>query len=49
VTKEPAFVDRMTDIGTVPIGDTPEQFRATVQFELQRWQKIVRDAGIKLE
>lgn len=49
VVKEPAFLDKMKDIGTQAIGDTPEAFRATVQFELQRWSKIVKDAGIKAE
>ena len=49
IAREPAFVARMTDIGSQPIGDTPAEFRGTVQFELQRWSKLIKDAGIKAE
>jgi tripartite-type tricarboxylate transporter receptor subunit TctC len=49
ITKEKPFIDKVTDIGALPIGDTPEQFRAFVQSEMRRWAKIVKDAGIKLE
>ena len=49
IAREPAFVEKMTEIGSQPLGDTPEQFRATVQYELQRWSKIVKQAGVKVE
>ena len=49
IVKEPAFRQKMFDIGSNPIGDTPEQFRATIRNDIQRWGRIVREAGIKLE
>ncbi len=49
IVREPAFQARMQDIGSVPIGDTPEQFRAYVNLELARWSKVVKDSGAKLE
>ena len=30
-------------------GDTPEQFQAFTLAEYERWGKVIRDAGIKLE
>ena len=47
--REQAFRDRMFEIGSDPIGDTPEQFRATILHDIQRWSKIVKDAGIKAD
>ena len=49
IAKEPAFRQKMFEIGSTPIGDTPEQFRATIRNDLARWAKIIKDAGIKSE
>jgi tripartite-type tricarboxylate transporter receptor subunit TctC len=47
--KDPALRKRMEDIGATPVGDTPEQFRALVQSELQKWGTFVKQTGIKVE
>ncbi len=44
-----ALRKRMEDIGATPVGDTPEQFRALVSSELQKWGNFVRQTGIKVE
>ena len=49
IAREPAFVAKMTEIGSQPIGDTPAEFRKTVDFELARWSKLIREAGIKAD
>ncbi len=49
IVREPAFQARLLEIGSVPIGDTPEQFRAHIGLELARWSKVVRESGAKLE
>ena len=49
IAKEQPFRDKMFEIGSEPLGDTPEQFRATIAQDIQRWAKIVKDAGIKAE
>ena len=49
IVREQAFRDKMFEIGSEPIGDTPEHFRATVASDIQRWSRIVREAGIKAE
>ncbi len=47
--KDPATRKRMDDIGAEPGGDTPEQFRAFVQAEMQKWGNFVKQTGIKIE
>ncbi|WP_151448909.1 Bug family tripartite tricarboxylate transporter substrate binding protein [Lacisediminimonas profundi] len=47
ITRTPAFQEKMTQIGSVPIGDTPEQFRTFVAKELVTWNKVVKDSGAK--
>lgn len=47
--KDPTLRKRMEDIGATPVGDTPEQFRALVQSELQKWGTFVKQTGIKVE
>jgi len=47
--RDPALRKRMEDIGATPVGDTPEQFRALVQSEQQKWGNFVRQTGIKVE
>jgi tripartite-type tricarboxylate transporter receptor subunit TctC len=49
ILREPAFVARLSDIGSVSIGDTPADFRKTIAFELARWSKLVAEARIKAE
>jgi tripartite-type tricarboxylate transporter receptor subunit TctC len=47
--RDPALRHRMEEIGATPVGDAPEQFRALVQAELQKWGQFVRDTGIRVE
>ncbi len=47
--RDPALRKRMDDIGATPVGDTPEQFRAFVASEQQKWGNFVRQTGIKVE
>jgi tripartite-type tricarboxylate transporter receptor subunit TctC len=49
MARDPAFQKRFTDIGSTPIGDTPEQFRAFIQQQVQFWAKFFKDTGIQLQ
>jgi len=35
--------------GVAPAGGTPAQFAATIKQEIGMWQKVVKDAGVKVE
>jgi tripartite-type tricarboxylate transporter receptor subunit TctC len=45
--KNPLMRQRMADAGMAPIGDTPEQFRAFLQAQVNFWSKFLRESGIK--
>ncbi|MEO8203287.1 MAG: tripartite tricarboxylate transporter substrate binding protein [Betaproteobacteria bacterium] len=47
--RDPALRKRMEDMGATPVGDTPEQFRAFVASEMQKWGNFVKSTGIKVE
>jgi tripartite-type tricarboxylate transporter receptor subunit TctC len=49
ITRDPSFRTKMNEIGSVPIGDTPEQFRTFVDKELVRWSKVVKESGAKAD
>jgi tripartite-type tricarboxylate transporter receptor subunit TctC len=36
-------------MGVRPIGDTPEQFAATIRNDMARWAKVVRTANLRIE
>jgi tripartite-type tricarboxylate transporter receptor subunit TctC len=42
-------VEQLVKDGTVPMPDTPEKFAAFIKADLDKWTKVVRDAGIKAE
>jgi tripartite-type tricarboxylate transporter receptor subunit TctC len=46
---EPALQARLADIGSVPLGGTPDQLRQRVAFELQRWPDIIRAANVSID
>jgi len=41
--------ERYGVLGIEPVGNTPEQFAAQIREDLARWEKVVRQAGVKLE
>ena len=46
----PEFNDRLAHEGAVPFaGDTPDAYAAFLKSEIEKWGKVVRQAGIKPE
>lgn len=45
----PELHERLLSMGATPVGDSAEHFMATIQAESQRWGKLIRDLGLKLE
>jgi tripartite-type tricarboxylate transporter receptor subunit TctC len=48
ITK-PAIVARFQELGAEPMGGTPEQAAAYIRAEQEKWGKVIRDAGIKVQ
>lgn len=40
---------RLEQMGTVPVGGTPEEFEAFINAETAKWGKVIRDAKVTVE
>jgi tripartite-type tricarboxylate transporter receptor subunit TctC len=49
VLAEPAIRDKLALQYMEPVGDTPEQFRATIQQELNRWTPVIENNHIHID
>jgi tripartite-type tricarboxylate transporter receptor subunit TctC len=49
VTRQPEYAAGMHKLGISPIGDTPEQFGATIRRDRLLWDEAIEVAGIKQE
>ncbi len=49
IAQMPEIVNHLAAQGAVTLTSTPEQTRSMIQSELVKWQKVIKDAGIKTE
>ena len=49
VLSEPEIRERYATLGIEPVGNTPEQYAQQIRTDLARWEKVVRQAGIRIE
>jgi len=49
IIKDPEVIKRYNDLGFVMTGSTPEAYLEKLKFETDRWTKVVKDNGIKVE
>ncbi len=49
IAAEPTFVDSLRKLGALATSSTPEEFSAFIHAEYAKWQRVVREAGIKVE
>jgi tripartite-type tricarboxylate transporter receptor subunit TctC len=45
----PDVRERMLGLGITPVGNTPEELAAVVSADLDRWTRVIRQAGVKAE
>jgi tripartite-type tricarboxylate transporter receptor subunit TctC len=45
----PDMQQALATLGFSPVGSTPEEFAAQIKADIEKWSKVVRDAGIKIE
>ena len=45
----PEVLERLAALGVEPIGSTPESFARTIDSEVTRWAKVIKDAGVKAD
>ncbi|MGZ8265762.1 MAG: Bug family tripartite tricarboxylate transporter substrate binding protein [Burkholderiales bacterium] len=44
--QDPDVKDRFRQLGLVPVGNTPQEFRAVVARDIEKYRKIIADSGI---
>ena len=49
ILKEPDIVNRFRQLSTDPVGNSPEEFAAFVKSELDKYARVIKAAGIKLD
>jgi tripartite-type tricarboxylate transporter receptor subunit TctC len=49
IIKDPEVEKKFADLGYVTTGSTPEAYQEKLKFETERWTKVVKDNGIKVE
>jgi tripartite-type tricarboxylate transporter receptor subunit TctC len=47
--KEPEMRERYATLGIEPVGNTPEQYTEQIRADLARWEKVVKQANIRIE
>ena len=45
----PEVQKRLKELGAIPVGDTPEQFREFLVKDQARWAKVIEASGITAE
>lgn len=49
VLQEKEVAQRLSSLGSEPVGGTPEEFGRTIGQEIAMWRKLAREANLKLE
>jgi len=49
IVKLPDVAERFQLDGAEPVGSTPKEFAAFLKTEMQKWSKVIKEAGIKPE
>lgn len=49
VMKSPDIVERFNNLGFETMASTPQEMYDNIRTETEKWTKVIRDAGIKLE
>jgi tripartite-type tricarboxylate transporter receptor subunit TctC len=49
VAAEPSFVQSLLKLGALATSNTPEEFAAFINADYAKWQRVMKEAGIKAE
>lgn len=49
IVAESEFQQRLSELGVEPVSSSPQAFREWIRSETIRWERVVKDAGIKAE
>src|SRR5262249_3310906 len=49
VLSDPAFKEKSARTGNYPVTSTPDEFSAFIRKEATRWEKVIKESGIKFD
>ena len=49
ILTDPAVKEKSERTGNYPVTSTPEDFAAFIRKEAARWEKVIKETGIKVE
>lgn len=49
VLRSPEIVEKLSQQGVDPVGNTPVEFAHTIRSDIDKWAKVIKDAGIRAE
>jgi tripartite-type tricarboxylate transporter receptor subunit TctC len=49
IAADPSFVQSLLKVGALATSNTPEEFARFINADYARWQRVVKEAGIKVE
>jgi len=49
VVQAPVVRDRLTEIGFAVVASSPQQFQALIKSDSEKWGKVIRSAGLKID
>ena len=49
ILTEPTTRERLADLGVKPVGNTSNEFRDQIRADLSRWERVTKQANIKME
>jgi tripartite-type tricarboxylate transporter receptor subunit TctC len=49
VMRHPDMVKRLRADGSEAVANSPEEFRAIIVAEREKWSRVIKEAGIKVE
>ena len=49
ILQQPDVLERLASDGGEPAGTTPEQFGAYIKSEIGRWEKVIKQANVRIE
>jgi tripartite-type tricarboxylate transporter receptor subunit TctC len=47
--RHPDVIKRLADLSAEPVGSTPAEMAAFMKDEVERWRRVIRSAGVKVD